>query len=122
MRKLLVGSLLGMLLCVSIGSADLVAPRKFGAKENIPGLGIRSTIERFKANEPASVIISGDGDTCLGLYIFDGNGNCVAKDDFTSPHSSDDLAVEWIPPETAPYAIEVRNAGITFNAYEFAVR
>src|SRR4051812_42675202 len=104
MRKLMAGSLLGVLLCVSMGSADLVTPRKLGGLERIPALGVRSTIERFKANEPASVVISGEGETCLGLYVFDGNGNCVAKDDFTSPHSSDDLAVNWIPPETAAYS------------------
>jgi len=122
MRKLLALSLLGVLWCVSWGSADLVTPRKLGPPRELPGLGNHATLERFKGNEPAWIQVSGEADTCLGLYVFDADGNCVAKDDRTTPQSSDDLAVEWIPPDTATYSVEVRNGGTIKNAYEYAVR
>ncbi len=122
MRRLLPWSLLGVLVCVSLGSADLVTPRRLGSPEPIAAMGTRMTIEKFKGNERASVLVSGEGVTCLGLYVFDAQGNCVARDDATTPQASDDLTVEWIPAETATYSIEVRNGGISTNAYDFAVR
>ena len=122
MRKLLAFSLLGVSLCVSLGDASLVTPRKLGDPERIAGLGVRATIERFKANERASAIVSGDGESCLGLYIFDAQGNCIAKDDVTAPQSSDDLTVEWFPAAAAAYSVEVRNAGIGVNQFELGIR
>lgn len=122
MRKLLAGSLLAILLCVSFSSADLVTPKKMGSAERIAGMSIRATIDKFKANERASVVVSGEGATCLGLYVFDAQGNCVAHDDVTTPQASDDVAVDWIPADTADYIIEVRNAGTGLNLFDLAVR
>ena len=111
-----------VLVCVSLGSADLVTPRNQVQQTGIPGLATRATIERFKVNEPAAVMVSGNSATCLGLYVFNAHGNCVAKDDRVSPQSSDDLAVEFIPSDIAPYSIEVRNGGFAVNVYSIAVR
>ena len=119
--RLLILSAAGVLLGVSIVSADLETPEKLAAVE-IPGLGARATLRRFKANEEAQAIVSGKGSTCLGLYVFDANGNCVAKDDLTAPESSDDLTVKWVPHEAAAYSVEVRNGGIMPNSYEFLLR
>ena len=114
--------LAGSLLCVSLATADLITPSKLGPKVAIPGIGRRAISERFKANEPARAIVSGDGDTCLGLYIFDTHGNCVAKDDSTSPVSSDDLAVEWFPAGLHPYSVEVWNGGYLPSEFELGIR
>jgi hypothetical protein len=128
MRKLLPWSIVGVLLCVSLGSADLVTPRKLAPPEPVHGMAVRSTIEKFKANEPALVTVTGfqsetfQGETCLALYLFDAHGNCVAKDDRTSAQSSDKLAVVWVPPDANSCFVEVRNAGITMNAYLLAIR
>lgn len=123
MRVLLPSSLLAVLLCVSLGSADLVAPRKLEATPSITAFSARSTIESFKPNEGAKVILSGrTSDTILGLYVFDSQGNCVAKDDDTTPQNGVDLAVEWTPSDVAPYAVEVHNVGMNGNAYVLAIR
>jgi hypothetical protein len=122
MRKLLGLSVVGVLIGVSIGSADLETPERQGPKIGIPGMGTRATFRRFKANEEAQAIVSGDGDTCLGLYVFDANGNCVARDDLTAPESSDDLTVKWVPHVAAEYSVEVRNGSTNPNAFEFVLR
>src|SRR5437016_4506007 len=119
MRKLLALSFVSVLCCVSICSAELETPEKLAPSEGVPGRGVRPMLRRFKANEEAQAIVSGEGQTCLGLYVFDADGNCVAKDDLTAPESSDDLNVRWIPHEAATYSVEVRNGGIFPNTYEF---
>lgn len=121
MRKLLAGSVLAILLCVSFSSAELVTPRKLGHAEAVAGMSVRATLEKFKPNERASVIVSGKGATCLGLYVFDAQGNCIAKDDVTPAQASDDLTVEWVPLESA-CSVEVRNFGNSANAFDLAIR
>jgi hypothetical protein len=115
-------SLLAVLLCVSIGSADLVMPRQRDVEQKLAGQRRRSYVESFKANERASVLVSGDGQSCLSVHIFDADGNCVAFDDNTEPKTADDLIAEWIPEEQARYSIEVRNSGTAANQFELAVR
>ena len=123
MRVLLPSSLVAVLLGVSCGSAELVAPRKLGLAEKVRSLSACSTIERFKPNEGAKVILSGQSQgTILGLYVFDSQGNCVAKDDDTTPQNGVDLAVEWVPSDASPYAVEIHNVGMNGNIYELAIR
>jgi hypothetical protein len=122
MRIVLAASLIAILACVSFSSADLVTPKKLGHGERILGMSTRATLEKFKADEWASVVVSGVGEACLGLYVFDARGNCVAHDDFTSPQASDDLTVEWIPADTTMFSVEVRNAGIGMDMYDLALR
>ena len=71
---------------------------------------------RFFANERATVIVSGDGDTDLDLYVFDENGNLIAKDD----DYSDDCIVHWFPRVTADFIIKVVNRGNVWNHYIIA--
>ena len=111
MRKIVASSLVGLLLCVSLGSADLVAPRSALPKERISSFSLRAYTETFKPNEECSVIVSGDGSAILALYVFDRDGNCVFKDDVPTPESSDDLAARWMPTTGGRYSLEVRNAG-----------
>lgn len=61
----------------------------------------------------AEVLVSGDGDTDLDLYIYDSNGNLIAADtDYT-----DDCYVSWIPAWTGRYVIRVVNRGPVYNRY-----
>jgi len=47
------------------------------------------------------VIVSGSYASVLGVYVFDAQGNCVARDDMSEPQTADDLITEWIPIEQA---------------------
>ena len=123
MRILLPLCVVVILLCVSVGSADLVTPRKVWLAGLVPGQGTRVVIERYKPNDAATVILSGNGDTTvLGLYVFDAEGNCVAKDDRTTLQNTVDLGLEWVPANTTPYYIEVRNAGVSEMSYKLVLR
>src|SRR5438128_8116454 len=97
MRPTLICAPLALLVCVSLGSADLVEPRKYNREERIAPLSTRSYLLEFKLAEPAKVQLSGSGVSSLGLYVFDAQGNCLALDDLTTPQTCDELGVEWIP-------------------------
>lgn len=72
---------------------------------------------RFRGGERACVVVSGDGDTDLDLYIYDENGNLVASDtDYT-----DDCVCVWNPRWTGPFTIKIVNRGRVFNRYALAV-
>ena len=70
----------------------------------------------FRGYEDAAVIISGDGDTDLDLYVYDANGNLIDAD----TDGSDDCVVRFMPYRTGTFRIEVRNLGRVYNRYEIA--
>jgi hypothetical protein len=122
MRAKLAWSLLTILLGVSIATAGLVLPRQRDVDQRIDGRRVLSYVEAFKANERALVIVSGSYNSCLGVYVFDAQGNCVARDDMSDPQTADDLITEWIPLEQARYSVEVRNAGVASNEFQMGMR
>ena len=70
----------------------------------------------FIANQLAEVVVSGDGDTDLDLYVYDSNGNLIASDtDFT-----DDCYVRWYPKWTGRFRIKIVNRGGVYNNYVIA--
>src|SRR5262245_4291003 len=111
MRTILAGSVAIILVCVSLAGADLVTPRKREVEQKILPFSLRVYTEAFKKNEMARVIASGAGESCLGLYVFDAQGNCVARDDFSDARTADDLFADWIPAEQERFSVEIRNAG-----------
>jgi hypothetical protein len=122
MRNLVAVSVFLMLLCVSVGSAGLVKSRKMDVKEKIAPMSSRIYIDEYKGNEVGRVIVSGNYQSCLGLYVFDSDGNCVAHDDRTSPQARDDLNVDWIPSATGRYQVAIWNGGFEVNTYNLAMR
>lgn len=67
----------------------------------------------FVAGELAEVLVSGDGDTDLDLYVYDSNNNLIAKDiDY-----SDDCYVRWVPAWTGRYTIRIVNRGPVYNRF-----
>lgn len=61
----------------------------------------------MKGNELAEVLVYGDGDNDLDLFVFDENQNVVASDD----DYTDKCYVSFTPSKTARYAIVVKNWG-----------
>lgn len=71
----------------------------------------------FRGGETACVVVSGDGDTDLDLYIYDNNGNLVASDtDYT-----DQCVCTWTPRWTGNFKIKIKNRGRVYNRYTMAV-
>lgn len=67
----------------------------------------------FIANELAEILVSGDGDTDLDLYVYDSNGNLIAQD----TDYSDDCYVRWVPAWTSRYTIRIVNRGPVYNRF-----
>lgn len=67
----------------------------------------------FEGGETAQVVVSGDGDTDLDLFVYDQNGNLVVSDTDTG----DDCLVEWKPVWTGPFTVKVKNLGGVYNEY-----
>lgn len=66
----------------------------------------------FREGEPARVLVSGDGDSDLDLFIYDENGNLVCKDD----DATDDMICGWTPRWTGRFTIRIVNLGVA-NEY-----
>jgi len=67
----------------------------------------------FRAGELAEIVVIGDGDTDLDLYIYDSNGNMIASDyDYT-----DRCYVSWVPLWTGRYTVKIMNRGPILNNY-----
>lgn len=67
----------------------------------------------FVTNELAEILVSGDGDTDLDLYVYDSNGNLIEKD----TDYSDDCYVRWVPRWTGRYIVKIVNRGPVYNRY-----
>ena len=67
----------------------------------------------FRRGEAAYVVVSGDGDTDLDLFVYDQNGNFITSDQ----SSIDDCAVSFIPRWTGNFYIQVKNLGRVYNRY-----
>jgi hypothetical protein len=122
MRPSLLCAPLALLVCVSLGDADLVVPRPYGREERVAPLSTRSYLAEFKTDEPAKVQLSGGGNSSLGLYVFDAHGNCLKWDDLTTPRACDELLLEWIPSAGGRCAVAVHNGGLDVNEYTLAMR
>ncbi len=67
----------------------------------------------FSGGRFAEIAIVGDGDTDLDLYVYDANGNLVAKDDTYSGH----CYVSFYPSYTSTFRVRVVNRGSVYNNY-----
>ncbi|GHT14163.1 hypothetical protein AGMMS4956_11500 [Bacteroidia bacterium] len=69
---------------------------------------------KFWEGDLAEILVVGDGDTDLDLYVYDQNGNLIASDtDYT-----DDCYVRWVPKWTGVYTLKIINRGRVYNDYE----
>jgi hypothetical protein len=82
-------------------------------KDQVSANSTDSYTVRFRAGELAEIVLSGDGDTDLDLYVYDANGNLIAKDD----DYSDDCYVSWVPKWTGAFTVKVKNRGSVYNRY-----
>ena len=67
----------------------------------------------FRADQTAWVVVGGDGDTILDLFVYDENGNLVDSD--ACQH--DRCVATWTPKWTGNFYIQVHNRGDVYNEY-----
>lgn len=98
-----------------VAIADDVA--KAGERGAVSGPGRRRTVVgnrmtdqfrvTFRGGESARVLVSGDGDSDLDLFVYDDNGNLICRDD----DSTDDMICGFTPRWTGTFTIRVKNLG-----------
>lgn len=67
----------------------------------------------FREGELAEILLRGDGDTDLDLYVYDSLGNLIAKDD----DYTDLCYVCWVPKWTGRYTVKIVNRGPILNNF-----
>ena len=90
-----------------------------GAKRGVTTVNELSTDAytlAFRGGEAAVIVVSGDGDTDLDLYVYDELGNLIALDD----DGSDNCVVRFTPKWTGPFTVRVKNRGLVYNRYVIA--
>lgn len=82
----------------------------------LPGVTDNYTLT-FRGGEQATVLVSGDGDTDLDLFIYDEGGNLICSD----TDASDQMVCGFTPRWTGNFVIQIQNLGRVYNAYQLAV-
>jgi len=123
MRKCVLWSgLLTLLAGAALGTGAPLDPKTRVVETKLEAYGEQVYERSFEAGKTARVIAVGKGTGYLGLYVFDRDGNCVASDDDVTRRTRDDAFVEWIPPRSGPYTIEVKSLGRGKNEFLMTVR
>ena len=68
---------------------------------------------RCEGGTSTTIIVSGDGDTDLDLYVYDSYGNLVAYDD----DGLDDCIVRFTPRYNHTFTVRIKNRGRVYNCY-----
>lgn len=110
------GALLALIDDAAKGGTRGAVPGPQYDEDNVSAYGtVRYTI-RFRGGEIARVVVSGDGDTDLDLYVYDENGNLITSDtDYT-----DQCVCTFSPRWTGPFIIKIVNRGRVYNHYVLA--
>ncbi|NOH97516.1 hypothetical protein [Vibrio sp. 99-70-13A1] len=69
---------------------------------------------RYRGDRLAELMIIGDGDTDLDVYVYDERGNSICKDD----DYSDKMYCSWVPAWTGEFEIKIKNRGNVYNVYD----
>lgn len=67
----------------------------------------------FVESQLAEIVVIGDGDTDLDLYVYDSNENLIVKDD----DYTDRCYVSWVPRWTGRFIVKIVNRGPILNNY-----
>lgn len=67
----------------------------------------------FRGGEEAVILVEGDGDTDLDLFVYDENDNLVGSD----TDRTDLCLVRWTPRWTGKFTVRVVNLGYVYNVY-----
>ena len=74
----------------------------------VPAEGTHTYRIAFRGGESALVLVSGDGDSDLDLFVYDENGRLVCSDE----DETDDMVCGWTPRRDATFRVVIKNLGI----------
>ena len=83
------------------------------ADDRVEAYGADTYVVRFEGDESADVVLTGDGDTRLDLYVYDANGVLIGSDLDLGAGAE----VSWTPAWTGRFILKVVNHGPVHNNY-----
>jgi hypothetical protein len=132
MRHWLGLALFTLLLAAPWGATSPVQPSDPQLKMPLAGYSSVLSIVPCKGGERTVAVAAtiSNRAVLLSLYVFDAHGNCIARDEFDDrapPRenrrpATDAAAVEWFPPTTGPYTVELRNLSPDSCVLQMAIR
>lgn len=84
----------------------------------VAGLDFDRWIVCRAAGDVTTVVMDGDGDTDLDLFVYDANGNRIVAD----TRSSDYGEVRWRTLVSGCFEVRIVNLGLVPNAYRISFR
>ena len=108
--------LLATVLALGVAPAFIEAgavPRAASRSYSVQGFHNVSYKFTFAANAPATITVTGDGDTQLSIVVFDSTGRRVTAD--TRPN--DVLTVRFTPARAGAYQVRITNHGGVPNRF-----
>lgn len=108
-------SLVVLMATVSAGPAAL-AGRSGGPASTMDRVQAFDTdvyAMQFAGGRTARIVVDGDGDTDLDLFVYDEFGNLIDSD----TDGTDYCVASWTPAWTGTFRIEIRNFGDVYNQY-----
>ncbi len=81
--------------------------------DRVSGRRYQDWVVTFRGGDLAQVLVFGDGDTDLDLYIYDEYGHEIVKD----VSRSDRCLVQWTPKWTGKFRVRIANLGYVHNNY-----
>jgi hypothetical protein len=114
-----------LVLAVVLGCASWLAaqegrvwlPRPF----ELPPFNRTQTTLLGVAGRPSRAVAVGNGRSPLAIYVYDRLGQCVAHDDDPSG-PIDDRVAAWVPAESGPFDVQIRNVGPVFIRVEASAK
>ena len=110
--KSLVVALAGLMALAPAALADPCSGPQIGT-HIVSAHDARSFNQCFWGGEWARIVVMGDGDTDLDVYVYDPSGNLVGSD----TDDTDWCEVSWFAYRGGMYRIVVRNRGGVYNEF-----
>jgi len=120
-RAVILGGIYAWLAAGGVGTGASVGGSFLIQGETMPGRSF-NIVKEYEGGKRACAIVSGIGLSYLGLYAYDANGNCIARDDRAKEQTSDDAAVDWYPPRTGRYSIEIKCLAGSRDPFAMAIQ
>ncbi len=121
-RRGLWAGLLALLIGGGLGMGDPLNPSTRAVEFKLEAYRALSYWRPFEAGKPVRVLAIGETNRPMGLYVFDGDGNCVAHDDDVTRRVKDDAVVDFVPARSGEYTLELKLLGSGENRGLLAVR
>ena len=117
MKKMITICMIAMMAAMVANATEAPAPSRDNSVSSHTDVVKANTTDTYRLyftkGVEAEILVIGDGDTDLDLYVYDENGNLIEYDiDF-----GDDCYVSWTPKWSGYFKVKIKNLGNISNRY-----